>query len=85
MPDNTPLTIENFDFDKLQTKTFELKKSGNVTFFTIPFDYDGEDPLTKIEENFRVFKHVNNNKVNYSFAISIDDKNEEFFSEWGKR
>ena len=40
----------------------------------IPFDYDEEDPLMKIEGNF-------NGRVNYSLAISIDDKNEEFFSE----
>ena len=35
----------------------------------------------KIEGNFRVFKHVNNGRVNYSLAISINDENEEFFSE----
>ena len=36
----------------------------------------------KIEGNFRVFKHVNNG---YSLAVSIDDKNEEFFSELGQK
>ena len=39
----------------------------------------------KIEGNFRVFKQVNAGRVNYSLAISIDDKNEDFFSELGKR
>ena len=29
MPNNNPLTIENFDFEKLRAKTFESKKSGN--------------------------------------------------------
>ena len=39
----------------------------------------------KIEGNFRVCKHVNAGRVNYSLAISIDDKNEEFFAELGQR
>ena len=81
---NAPLTIENFDFEKLRAETFESKKSGNVTYFAIPFDYDGEDPLMKIEGNFRVFKHVNNGRVNYSLAVSIDDEDEGFFSELGQ-
>ena len=42
MANNTPLTIENFEFDKLRAKTFESKKSGIFTYFAIPFDYDGE-------------------------------------------
>ena len=67
---NTPLTIENFEFDKLRAKTFESKKSGEFAYFAIPFDYDGEDHLIKIEGNFRVFKHVNAGRVNYSLAIS---------------
>ena len=78
MPNSAPLTIENFEIDKLRAKNFESKKSGN---FAIPFDYDGEDSLMKIEGNFRVFKHANNDRVNYSLANSIDDKNEKFFSE----
>ena len=39
----------------------------------------------KIEGNFRVFKHVNAGRVNYSLAISVNDENEEFFSELGHR
>ena len=37
----------------------------------------------KIEENFRVFKHVNAGRVHYSNAVSVNDENEEFFSELG--
>ena len=80
-----PLTIENFEFDKLRAKTPESKKSGNVTYFAIPFKYDEVDPLMKIEGNFRVIKHVNAGRVNYWLAISIDDKSEEFFSELGRK
>ena len=72
MPNNAPLTIENFDFEKLRAKAFELKKSGDFTYFAIPCDYDGEDPLIKFEGNFRVFKHVNAGRVNYSLAISVN-------------
>ena len=85
MPNNAPLTIENFEVEKLRAKTFESKKNGDVTYFAIPFDYDGEDPLIKIKGNFRVFKHVNADRINHSLAISIDDENEEFFSELGCR
>ena len=31
MSDNTPLTIENFDSEKLRAKAFESKKSGEFT------------------------------------------------------
>ena len=83
--DNTPLTIENFDFEKLRAKAFKLKKSGEFTYFAIPFEYDEGEPIIKIKGNFRVFKYVNAGRVNYSLAISIGDENEEFFSELEQR
>ena len=39
----------------------------------------------KIEGNFRVFKHINAGRVNYSLAISVNDENQEFFSELGRK
>ena len=36
MPNDAPLTIENFDFEKLRAKTFELKKSGVFTYLRFP-------------------------------------------------
>ena len=72
MPNKAPLTIENFEIDKLRAKAFESKKSEEFTYFVIPFDYDGEDSLIKVEGNFRVFKYVNNGRVNYSLAIGIN-------------
>ena len=80
-----PLTTENFDFEKLKAKAFESKNSGEFTYFAIFFDYGGEDLLMKIEGNFRVFKHVNNGRVNCSLAISVNNEIEEFFSELGCR
>ena len=85
MPNNTPLTIKNFEFEKPRAKPFKSKKSAVFTYFAILFDYDGGDPLIKIEGNFRVFKHVNAGRVNYSMAISVDDKNKEFFSQLGHK
>ena len=55
MPNKNPLTIENFDFEKLKAKAFESKKNGKFTYFAIPFVYDGGDPLIKMKGNFRVF------------------------------
>ena len=49
MSNNAPLTIKNFDFEKLGAKTFESKKSGDFTYFATPFDCDGGEPLMKIE------------------------------------
>ena len=85
MPKNTPLTIENFEFEKLRAKTPESKKSGVFTYLVIPFKYDEGDPIIKINRNFRVFKHVNAGRVNHSQAISVNDENEEFFSELEQR
>ena len=85
MSNRSPITIENFDFKKLRAKDFESKRSGEFTYFSIPFVYDGGDPLIKIEGNFRVFKHVNAGRVNYSLAISVNDENKEFFRELGQR
>ena len=84
MPKNAPLTIENFDFEKLRAKAFESKKSGEFSYFAIPFDYNGGDPVINIEGNFRVFRHVNVSRVNYSLAISVNDENEEFLVNWDK-
>ena len=85
MPNNAPLTIENFEFEKLRAKAPELKKSGVFAYLAIPFEYDEEDPIIKINGNFRVLKHVNKGRVNYSLAISIDNENEEFSSELEQR
>ena len=62
MPNNSPLTIENFESEKRRAKTSESKKSGVFTYLAIPFEYDKGDPIIKIEGNFGVFKHVNNGK-----------------------
>ena len=75
MPDSAPLSIENFEIDKLRAETSESKKSGVFTYLAIPFEYDEGDPLMKIEGNFRVFKHVNAGRVNYLLAVSINDEN----------
>ena len=85
MPNNAPLTIGNFEFEKLRAETPESKKNGVFTYLAIPFEYDEGDPIIKIHGNFRVYKHVNTGRVNYSLAISLNDENEEFFSELGRK
>ena len=64
MSNKAPLTIENFDFEKLKAKVLESKRSGECSYFSIPFEYDEGEPIIKIEGNFRVFKHVNAGRVN---------------------
>ena len=83
----TPLTIDNFEFEKLKAKSPEAKKDGNVAYYSVPFEYEGGKSLLKIEGNFRVFRYKNEG-ISYSLATGIDDKNdknEEFFTKLGER
>ena len=75
-----PLTIDNFEFDKLRAKYPETKKGGNVTYYSIPFEYEDRKSLLKVEGNFRVFRYENKEGISYSLAIGIDDNHEEFFT-----
>ena len=76
----TQLTIDNFEFEKLRAKSPETKEGGNITYYSIPSEYEDGKSLLKIEGNFRGFRHEN-----YSLAIRIDYKNEEFFTKLGER
>ena len=80
----TPLTIDNFEFEKLRAKSPEAKKGGNITYYSVPFEYKDGKSLLKIEGNFRVFRHEDKEGIS-SLAIGIDDKNEEFFTKLGER
>ena len=80
-----PLTIDSFEFDKLWAKSPETKKGGNVTYYSIPFEYEDGKSLLKIEGNFRLLKHENKEGISYSLAIGIDDENEEFFTKLRER
>ena len=81
----TPLTIDNFECEKLRAKSSEAKKGGNITYYSVPFEYEDRKSLLKIEGDFRVFRHENKEGISYSLAIGIDDKNEGFFTELGER
>ena len=80
-----PLTIDNFEFDKLRAKSPETKKGGNITYYSIPFEYEDRKSLLKVESNFRVFEHENKEGIGYSLAIGIDGESEEFFTKLGER
>ena len=80
-----PLTTDNFEFDKLRAKSPETKKDGNVTYYSIPFEYEDRKSLLQVEGIFRVFRHENNEGISYSLATGIDDENEEFFTKLGER
>ena len=80
-----PLTIDNSEFEKIRAKSPETKKGGNVTYYSILFEYEDGKSLLKIEGSFRVFRHENKEGISYSLAIEIDDKNQEFFTKLGER
>ena len=42
------LTIDNFEFDKLRAKSPETKKGGNVTYYSIPFEYEDRKSLLRL-------------------------------------
>ena len=75
-----PLTIENFEINKLRAKAPKIKKGGNLTYYAIPIEYEDGEPPLKIDDNFRMFKHTSENGTSYSLAISVNNENEEFFS-----
>ena len=85
MSNNVPLTIENFDFEKLRAKAFESKKSGDFTYFAIPFDYDGGDPLIKIKGNFGVFKHVNAGRETTRWPSALTMKTKNSLVNWNAK
>ena len=66
-----PLTIDNFEFDKLRAKSPESKKGGNITYYSVPFEYEDGKSLLKTEGNFRVFRHKNKEGISYSLLFLI--------------
>ena len=80
-----PLTIDNFEFDRLRAESPGTKKGGNITYYSIPFEYEDGKSLLKVQGNFRVFRHENKEGISYSLAIGIDNENEKFFTKLGER
>ena len=80
-----PLTVDNFESDKLRAMSPETKKGENINYYLVPSEYEDRKSLSKIEDNFRVFKHENKEGISYSLAIGIDEKNEEFFTKLEER
>ena len=86
---SVPLTIENFEFESLRAKAPEIKSGGEHNYYSIPFEYEDNKALIKVNGR-RVFKHKKNSS--YSLGIRLDDENEGFFedlenkklSEWAK-
>ena len=62
----------------------KLKRVKTLLTIQFPSNTKMGKSLLKIEGNFRVFRHENEG-INYSLAIGIDDKNEEFFTKLGER
>ena len=80
---SVPLTIENFEFESLRAKTPEIKPGGEHNYYSIPFEYEENKALIKINGSFRVFKHSRGSS--YSLGIRVDDENEGFFEDLEKR
>ena len=79
-----PLTIDNFEFDKLRAKSPEIKKGGNVTYYLIPFEYEDRKSLLKIVGNFRMFKRENKEEINYSRQLELAMRMRNSLLNWEK-
>ena len=80
----TPLTIDNFEIDKLRAKSPETKKGGNITYYSIPFEYKDRKSLSKVEGNFRVFRHENKEEISYSLAMELMMRMRNSLLNWEK-
>ena len=80
---SVPLTIQTFEFEKLQAKVPEMKTGEEHNYYSISFEYEKNKALVRIHGNFRVFKHKKSSS--YSLRIRVDDENEAFFGSLGER
>ena len=71
-----PLVIKQFDPVLVEAIESEQKKTGDITYTSVKFGYDGgKVPPVRVNGEFKLF----NFKGNYSLSIQCDDEKAEFF------
>ena len=51
-----PLTIENFNLDKIIAINLEKKRAGNINYTSVKFSYNGgKMPPLRVDGKFKIF------------------------------
>ena len=75
-----PLTIETFNPDMIKAINSEQKKSGNINYTSVKFEYNGgKIPPLRVDGKFKLFKFKNGKTDIYSRSIKCNEENERFF------
>ena len=74
------LTIEKFNTDMIKTINSEQKKSGNIIYTSVKFEYNGgKIPPLRVDGKFKLFRFKNSKGDIYSVSIKCNEENERFF------
>ena len=75
-----PLIIETFIPDMIKAVNSEQKKSGNIYYTSVKFEYNGgKIPPLRVDGKFKLFKFKNDKTDIYSLSIKCNEENERFF------
>ena len=75
-----PLAIETFNPDMIKAISSEQKKTGEINYTSVKFEYDGGSiPPLRIDGKFRLFRFKNPRGDIYSLSIRCNRENEPFF------
>ena len=75
-----PLTIETFNPDMIKAINSEQKKSGNINYTSVKFDYNGgKIPPLRVDGKFKLFRFKNDKTDIYSLSIKCNEENERLF------
>ena len=72
-----PLTIETFNPDMIKAINSEQKKSDNINYASVKFDYNGgKIPPLSVDGKFKLFIFKNDKTDIYSLSIKCNEENE---------
>ena len=75
-----PLTIETFNPDMIKAINSEQKKSSNISYTSVKFDYNGgKIPPLRDDGKFKLFRFKNPKADIYLLSIKGNEENERFF------
>ena len=72
-----PLTIETFNPDMIKVINSEQKKSGNINYTSVKFEYNGgKIPPLRVDGKFKLFRFKNDKMDIYVLSIKCNEENE---------
>ena len=74
-----PVTIETFNPDMIKAINSEQKKSDNINYTSVKFEYNGgKIPPLRVDGKFKLFRFKNDKTDIYSLSIKCNE-DERFF------